>query len=266
MNGLNDLIQNIKNMLVNAFINNFFDWIITVIITYFTVRYATRQYYGKVKVVVVRNIMEQGLRALFNLRYDQVLPETAKVIFVEYKGRCYKPNLKREKLIKDCSFFDKIRKTIAVVGGDTTGVSAYRPRNYGVLGVANILQKPVVYNFRNGVLYKYDNGKFYKLNTSLENDQYVFETEREEKIIISNNDTSRYTMIAFPIEYNKKLVGGITFDICTDENTLYQYIDLNDKPEIKKQKENNNLKVIKEVMRTANSIKDAYFKKKGEDI
>lgn len=263
---MSELIQNIKNILISAFVDNFFDWIITAIITYFTVRYATRQYYGKVKVVVVKNIMEQGLRALFKLRYDQDLPETAKVIFVEYKGRCYKPNLKRKKLIKDCSFFDKIRKTIAVVGGDTTGVSTYRPRDYGALGVANILQKPVVYNFRNGELYKYDNGKFYKLNTFLENDKYVFKTEREGKIIISNKKTSRYTMIAFPIEYNKKLVGGITFDICTDENTLYQYINFNDKPKIKKQKENNNLKVIKEVKRTANSIKDAYFKKKGEDI
>ena len=135
---MKDIIMDILNRIISVFIANGIDWVITALITYFTVRYATRQYYNKTKIMVAKNIMELGLRALLKLDYNEELPDNAKVIFVEYKGRCYKIKKKRTSG-RECRFFEEIRRTIATVGGDTMGVSPYRPRNYGVLGVANSL-------------------------------------------------------------------------------------------------------------------------------
>lgn len=265
---MKDLIESLWNKLVNIIIENGFDWIITGIITYFTVKYATRQYYNKTKIMVAKNTMEQGLRAVLKLNYNEELPDNAKVIFVEYKGRCY--NVKKIGLNKleekECLFFEKIRKTVTSVGGDTMGVSSYRPREYGVLGVANALMKPVLFNFQSGELYKYDAGQFIELQTQLEGTKYKYISSNKRKKELSETDSARDVMIAIPIEHNGKLVGGLTFDMAIGSKTIYQNILASDSEDVKKTKEENNTKVMKEVKRTANNLVNAYFKKKGEDI
>ena len=143
---INGLIEGIKDVCIDKGI----DWIITAIITYFSARYATRCYYDKTRVMVAKNTMEQGLRALLKLTCDEKLPDNAKVIFVEYKGRCWDIR-KCKKEESDCHFGGRIRKTVAAVGGDIMGISAFKPRDYGVLGLANELGKPVLFNFQNGM-------------------------------------------------------------------------------------------------------------------
>ncbi len=262
---MNDVIKNIIDKIVSVFVEHGIDWVITAIITYFTVRYATRQYYNKTKVIVAKNTMEQGLRALLRLNYNEELPDNAKVIFVEYKGRCYKIG-KRKTSGKECNFLGKIRKTVATVGGDTMGVSAYRPRDYGVLGVANELTKPVLFNFQNGELYKHDCGKFVKLDTEKDGNTYIYKAVDGEKKELSEVGTVRDIMIAIPIVSNGKLVGGITFDMQVGAKTIYQNFEETDTEQIKYKKEQDNNKVIREVRRTANNLVNAYFKKKGEDF
>lgn len=258
-------MKTVLNGIICAFAQNGIDWAITAIITYFTVRYATRQYYNKTRIMVAKNTMEQGLRALLKLDYNEELPDNAKVIFVEYKGRCYTIT-KKNRSRTDCDFFEKIRRTVAAVGGDTMGVSPYRPRDYGVLGVANALMKPVLFNFQNGELYNYEFGKFVKLSTVKKGNSYMYKAPSGEEKELSETDTARDIMIAIPIESNGKLVGGVTFDMQVGAKTLYQNIEVSDTEEIKIKKEQNNSKVMKSVRRTANNLVSAYFKKKGEDI
>ena len=68
---INGLIEGIKDVCIDKGI----DWIITAVITYFSARYATRCYYDKTRVMVAKNTMEQGLRALLKLRCDEKLPD-----------------------------------------------------------------------------------------------------------------------------------------------------------------------------------------------
>lgn len=260
MTTINTIVEQFTNVIADQVI----DWGITALITYITVKSATHQYYGKTKLTVAKGIMEQGLRALLKLENNETLPDNAKVIFVEYKGRCYNLNSNKTKE-KECRFFEKIRKTIAVVGGDIMGVSAYKPRDYGVLGIANILRKPILFNFQNGELFKYDSEKFIKLKTEKEYQRYVYITADGKKEI-SEFDDARDIMIAIPIEYNGKLIGGVTFDLQVGAKTIYQNIESNDSQNEKMRKKENNIKVLKEARRTANNLVNAYFKKKGEDI
>ena len=264
---MTDLIISFGSELVNVVIENGIDWFITCFMTYFTVKYATRQYYGKTKVMVAKNIMEQGLRTVLMLNYNEELPDNAKVIFVEYKGRCYNiKKLSAKKEDNECIFGEKIRKTVATVGGDTMGVSAYRPREYGVLGLANTLKKPVLFNFQNGELYKYESGKFIELKTTQDGNTYNYKLSDSQTKELSKVGSSRDVMIAIPIFNHEKLVGGLTFDMEIGAKTIYQNILPNDLDETKKEKENNNIKVMKDVKRTAENLTNAYFKKKGEDI
>lgn len=258
---MKDIIMDILNRIISVFIANGIDWVITALITYFTVRYATRQYYNKTKIMVAKNIMELGLRALLKLDYNEELPDNAKVIFVEYKGRCYKIKKKRTSG-RECRFFEEIRRTIATVGGDTMGVSPYRPRNYGVLGVANSLKKSVLFNFQNGELYQYDYGKFVKLDTEKNGNTYIYKTVDGEIKELSEVGTARDIMIAIPIVSNGKLLGGVTFDMQIGAKTIYQNIQETDTKEIKVKKEQDNIRVMKDVRRTANNLVNAYFKKK----
>ena len=145
------------------------------------------------------------------------------------------------------------------------GISAFKPRDYGVLGLANELGKPVLFNFQNGKLYKYDNGKFIKLETEEYNGKYVYVLKNYRKEL-TPIETARDVMIAVPIAANGKLLGGVTFDMHIGAKTIYQNVDENDSEKIKAQKKQNNIKVMQEVVRTANNLIDAYFKKKGENI
>lgn len=262
------LIKSFGSKFINVVIENGIDWIVTAIITYFTVKHATRQYYNRTKVMVAKNTMEQGLRAVLKLNYNEELPDNAKVIFVEYKGRCYnlKKLFKKKEDDKECIFFEKIRKTVASVGGDTMGVSSYRPREYGVLGVANILMKPVLFNFQSGEMYKYDGGNFIKLETKQDGDKYKYISSNKKEKELSEKDSARDVMIAIPVVHNEKLVGGLTFDMEIGAKTIYQNILASDSNDEKTKKKEDNTKVMKEVRRTANNLVNAYFKKKGEDV
>lgn len=247
----------------NAFLGNGIDWILTGIITYFTTRSATRQYYDRNKAKVACKIMEQGLRAMLRLDSSEKLPDNAKVIFVEYKGRCLKIKRKNSST-KECGFLQRIRRTVACVGGDTLGVSSYRPINYGVLGIANVACRPILYDFNKGELYKYENGDIKRLETIQENGFYYYQKNASERVEISSVDTSRDTMIAVPIGRNEKLLGGVTFDMKAGPKTIYQRITSNDSAEIAKEKNKVNKGVMQEARITAENLLAAYFDKIGE--
>lgn len=248
-----------------ALLANGIDWLITAIITFFTVKSATRRYYDSNKVRVARGFMEQGLRALLTLKYYEDIPASAQAIFVEYKGISWSL-IEKEK----CKFGDKIRKTITVVGGNRTEVSDYRPRNYGVLGVANYLRLPVLYDFQKKNLYKYERGKIRSISVKETDSGYYYLDEDKSKkksikIFISKKKTSRDIMIALPLKYNGKMVGGVTFDFAVGSKTVYQKKEDNStlSEEELKQMEDNNVLVFKNCEQTAQNLITAFFDRKG---
>lgn len=235
---------------------HFFDWLITAIITFITVRSATQRYYNENKVEISKNAMEQGLRALLKLRYDEILPSSTQVIFVEYKGRYWGIKEKNK-----CSFFNKIRKTITTVGGNPMRVSPYRPLNYGVLGVANHLNLPIVFDFQNGKLSIFDRGNIRAIEVKDQDEKYYYETTDKKMMYLSDKKTSRDIMIAIPISSHGKQVGGLTFDLAVGSKTLYQKEDTSDTSETREAKTENNIKVFEESLRTAHSLLRTYFNK-----
>ncbi len=240
--------------------DHFVDWLITAVITYFTVKSATRQFYYKNRIKTSKNIMEQGLGALLNLQYNENLPESAQAIFVAYKGRYWGTRRRNH-----CKFFDRIRKTITSVGGNSMRVSPYRPRDYGVLGVANQLNLPVQYDFQNGELNFFDRGKIYPCSSVVLNgEKYYYVNEEREQFYLSNKETTRGIMIAIPISKNGKQIGGLTFDLAVGSKTLYQKINEDDSEEIRNKKNNMNKKVFQDSLDTAMKLIDAFFVEKGD--
>lgn len=238
---------------------NGIDWLITATITFFTVKSATRRYYDKNKIRVSQGFMEQGLRALLTLKYYEDIPASAQVIFVRYKGRCWSIKEKEK-----CKFGEKIRKTITVVGGNRMEVSDFRPRNYGVLGVANQLRLPVLYDFQEGKLYKYDRGKIIPIDVEKSDEKfYYLDNENGNKTFLSNIKTSRDSMIAVPLKYNGKIVGGVTFDFAVGSKTVYQKMQRED-DKAKTEQEENNVLVFKNCEQTAQNLITAFFDRKGE--
>lgn len=242
--------------------NHFMDWIITAIITYFTVRIATHQYYDSTKRQVSKGIMELGLRALLSLNHNEEIPDYAQIIFVKYSGRCLNPFKAKD---HKCTFFCRIRRTIEVVGGNRNEVSDYKQLNYGVLGVANQIRTPVLYDFKRQELYQYRKGNIIRINVFRKNNGVYCKVGNKEKELC-DLDTDRDVMIALPLISNRKLVGGITFDLRPGDKTLYQKYNQDDSDEEKTQKDLINIKVFKEAIRTANILANAYFKKKGEEF
>ena len=166
--------------------------------------------------------------------------------------------------VRGISFDLKRGETVAIVGGDVTGVSTCRPREYGVLGIANYFKRPVIFNFQNGDLFKYEPEQFKKVDTKIEGDRYIVTLPNGTEKEVSEKNTSRDIMIAAPIEYHGKLIGGITFDMRVGAKTIYQNIC--EQAPIYKQHETleNNIKVFKEVRRTVNHLIEAYFKNKED--
>lgn len=251
------IIFNYFSVFKDYLTSHFFDWLITAIVTYFTVRSATRHYYNENKIEISKGVMEQGLRALLKLRYDESLPSSSQVIFVEYRGRCWK--IHDDNL---CKFCERIRKTVTSVGGNPMRVSPYRPLNYGVLGVANQLNLPVLYDFQNGMLYKFDRGSIYQIAISEKDSKYYFQSDNKEYMFLSNKETTRDIMIAIPISISGKQVGGLTFDLAVGSKTLYQKEIETDDADTKALKESNNIKVFEESLRTARSLVRTFFNSK----
>lgn len=236
---------------------HFFDWLITAIITYITVRSATRRYYNDNRVEISKSVMEQGLRALLKLSYDESIPSSTQVIFVEYKGRYW--GLKASNF---CNFSDKIRKTVTSVGENPMSVSPFRPLNYGVLGVANQLYLPILFDFQDGKLYKFDRGTIYPIEVLKNDGKYYYKCTEKETMFLSDEKTSRDVMIAIPISIRGKLVGGLTFDLEVGSKTLYQKECNSDDEKTKNQKTNMNIKVFNDSLRTAHSLLHTYFNEK----
>ncbi|MCQ2462866.1 MAG: hypothetical protein MJ177_05610 [Clostridia bacterium] len=244
-------------------VENIIDWIITAIITYFTVRAATRQYYDSTKRNVSKGIMELGLRSLLKLDHSEEIPGYAQTIFVEYRGRCFdflhaKSN--------HCRIGTKIRKTVEVVGGNRDEVSDYRPINYGVLGVANKLKTPVLFDFNLKKLYKYSRESITEISVESGCEGEFYYVSNNDKILLMDEDTERDVMIALPLLSNHKLVGGVTFDLKAGEKTIYQKYCDDDDSDIKDDKDAKNIKVFKEAMRATKILANAYFKKKGDEF
>ena len=210
------MMEEILKRIGTSIINNGIDWIITAVITYFSVKVATRRYYDATKRQVSEGIMVQGLRALLKLKYNENLPNDAQVIFVKYKGRSW--NLRGK---NKCKFMEKIRRTVAVAGGNTTGVSEYRPLDFGVLGVANKFSLPVLFDFQDGKLYKYERGRIFLVNTIEKEGCYYYERAAGEYMLLSEKETTRDIMIAIPLKaLNKKIAGGLTFDLKIGSKTV----------------------------------------------
>lgn len=259
-----EVFQIIMEDIKSAIYNNGIDWIVSGAITAITTSCISYRFYKKMRVRVSKDIIERGLRSLLNLSSCESLPNNAKAIFVEYKGRYFK--LDRTKNVSgECSFGEKIRKLVAVVGGEPEA-SKYKPIDYGVLGVANIYKKTVLFNFQNGELLIRNMGCCKKVKTFVENGKYFCKLPNGQKHELSAVETSRDIMIAVPIKFDDKILGGVTFDMKRGAQTIYQNILDSDRKEEKRKKENNNNKVFDEARRTAQNLAFAYFMKKGEDI
>ena len=255
-----DQLSTFVNTIPDFVSNHLIDWILTGTITFFTTRFATKEFYEKNRKAIATNILNNSLREILRLQNSDKLPDSAKVIFVEYKGRCSSLSPSRRNALK-CRFGEPIRKTIVKVGLDVSDISSCRPVNFGVLGVANILRRPVIYNFSNGDLYMYKNGRFQKLPTTQEGESYYYKS-----IALSSATSTRDTMIALPIVEAEKLYGGITFDMfdLTADNKIFQHYTKDDTEEVKKEKDKINKESLSIAIKTAESLVTVYFKKKSE--
>lgn len=161
-----DKILQLFDHVKNYILTNLADWMIGAIVAFISVRIATRDYYIENRLEVAKRIMEQTLSELLEIKYNQKMPSQAQAIMVKYGGRCFVVD-ERSK----CKFGEKIRKTVAVVGGNTSDVSRIRPLYYGVLGVANELGVPILYDFANkGKMCKHEKGQVIDIE-NLERDE-----------------------------------------------------------------------------------------------
>ena len=252
-------------------IANLINWLVTAIITFFTVKYATKQFYYKTRVETSKSIMQFGIESMLNLVYGEPLPDTAKVIFVEYGKRSIFLRRKQIEKLKKVGYRGRslranLRKTIAVCGNSKMDISSYKPINYGVLGVANILESIVAFDFNSGELYKFTNGEIVNIPVHLDQEEYYcLEIDSETYRLSHKNESERAVMIAVPIIEGfsgSPLLGGITFDMQPGEKTLYQKIASDDSSEQKKFKEDINKKVFQSAKTTAECLKTTYFKRK----
>ena len=254
------LFSSLGNILSDLVATNLVDWVLTGAITFITTRFATREFYEKNRKAVAYNILQNSLREMLRLSHTNEFPDNAKVIFVEYKGRCFRLSKKGREEIK-CNFGEPIRRTIVKVGHDVSDISSCRPVNFGVLGVANQKKRPVIYNFSSGKLYMYKHGRFRELTTERKGDSYYYESFK-----LSSVTSDRDTMIAVPIVEAETLYGGITFDMydLALDNPVYQVISNTDTAEIKEKKLTNNKESLSIAIKTAESLVTVYFKKKSE--
>lgn len=250
--------------IISSIQEHFFDWLITAIITYFTVKASTKQYYYRTRKKIATGVMELGLRSMMNLQYSERLPDTAKAIFVEYgKSSLF---MSKEKL-KNCKCSKRrianLRKTVASVGNSEMDISLFRPKEYGVLGLANKRRKALLFDFCKGHLFEFSNGKITQLNVQ-EETYFIFEHHKLAKI----NGNDRSVMIAVPIleSYSgSRLLGGVTFDFAPGEKTVYKEILPEDDEKTKTEKTMANKKVFESAINTARYLRIAYFQKMEED-
>lgn len=252
------LFEKVWGMLLESIKDHFLDWAVTAVITFFTVKKASRQYYHGIRKKVAKNIMERGLLSMFNLNYSEPLPTTAKAIFVEYgKSSIFFSNRQLHGSLCKRRGLHDVRKTVTFCGNSQMEVSAYRPVDYGVLGAANIIQKPLLFDFQHGKLMAFSATGIERLEVVVK-DGCFYHKEHE----LSRNNNQRAVMIAVPIIEGfsgSKRLGGITFDIEPSDKTIYQEIQPEDDENTKARKNRDNKKVFEVAVTTADYLKTAYF-------
>lgn len=211
-------IKGIIKSINDAIVNNGVDWIITAVVTFITVRFATKKYYNSVKARNVRPHMEQGLKSILDRK---IIPANAKSILVENRGF----TVFRWRKYKCTHPFSRLRKTICTVGGNENSTSEARARFWGVLGLAYRLMNIVVYDFKQHKLLVYDvditERQVLPRPDKSNNILYYYKGEIDSKLCefyLSNETTGRNIMIAVPLFYEHKLVGGVTFDVDCEIN------------------------------------------------
>ena len=204
-----NLLSTIFHSILDAFANHGIDWLITIFVTFISVRLATKKYYYSIREINVKPILELGLKKILN---EEIIPPNAQAILVENKGIFI---LKRKKY-KCSHMFEKKRKTVSVVGGDSNRASSKRPRYYGVLGLAYDLNRPVIYDFQRHKLYVYD-FKLVEYKVEFSGNEFYY-VNKNKPHVLSNNNTTRSLMFAIPLVLDDKIVGGITFDVNLDSN------------------------------------------------
>ena len=262
--GLDKLVE-IAKYIWELIQSHIFDWIITGVVTYFTVRSATKNYYYKSRKQVAHNIMELGLRSMYTLPYSEALPNTAKVIFVEYgkHSLLMTPKQLETSLCAERGLFN-LRETVTSCGNSMMDISKYRPKDYGVLGLANKKGRVLVFDFAQGQLWQFLHGNLSSLDVQTVGNYY----KHGAHVLSKTTGNDRKIMIAVPIikDYNgSKLLGGVTFDIEPSDMTVFRTIDENDPADVKKEKLLSNKRVIEVAVNTALYLKTAYFNEKGEE-
>lgn len=254
----------LKLLFVEGLKAHFIDWIITAVITFFSVKSATKQYYYYNRKTTAKNILELGLRLMFSLDYSEPLPDSAKAIFVEY-GKSSALLFREQFRASNCEKrgINDLRKTVTSCGNLNMEISKFRPRDYGVLGLANKKSEPLLFDFNRGQLFSFKAGKIVEYQVMEENNFYVAEGH-----ILSKKENQRSVMIAIPIieDYSgSKAFGGVTFDMVPSVKTIYQEPKQDDTEEIKQRKYEANKKVFEIAVITAGFLKTAYFSKKERE-
>ena len=251
---INEIVYHVKESIVNHGI----DWIITIIITFVSVRLATKKYYNSVKSRNVKPHMEQGLKLILN--GTDIIPANAKSILVKNKGF----TIFRWKRYKCEHPFSRLRKTVSTVGGNNNSTSKARALYWGVLGLAYRIESIVVYDFRQHTLLTYGVDiaercvieKTDKRNIK----KYYYKDEIDGKpceIYLSDKTTDRNIMIAIPLKNENKLVGGLTFDVDCEINKQ-DYPD-NKKTYLIGETQNEVIEICKTLNDIGSNIVSAYF-------
>lgn len=208
-------LKSFISAVLDSIADHYIDWLVTAVITFFSVKLATKKYYRQNTRSLLSEALSNEVRRLMQVDATEKLPDSSLAVFVEYKGK-----LKQDMPEKGAEKGDPARQTIVSIGGDQNNTSEINPRDYGVLGVANHNRYPVLVDFQNRIVYYYHLGKVYELkeNEPDSHKKYWEVNVDLENVTVTNHivakkETHREAMIALPIVCSGKLVGGITFDV-----------------------------------------------------
>ncbi len=251
--------KEVTSYLLSLVTSNIGDWIVTGVITFISVRLATKKYYRQNTRALLTEALSNEVRRLMHVDATEKIPDSSLAVFVEYKGKLKKDMLEKG---KDAVKGSPARRTIISIGGDKNNTSEINPRDYGVLGVANHNRYPALVDFQNQKVYYYHLGKVYELEKiELDNNPNYWGVNVDlENVSVTNHvvakiKTHRGAMIALPIICAGKLVGGITFDVPLN-SPAYKPIPPNADEEAKKR----GLEDIATVLRQTNIVTEEIIK------
>ena len=212
--GTNMNIYFIVRYICNLLSSNLGDWVVTAVVTYFSVKIATKKYYHQNTKSLIRKVLSNEMRRLMQVDVSEQLSDSSLAVLVEYKG-----TLKQSMEDKGAPKGSPARRTVVSIGGDQNNTRKINPRDYGVLGVANYIKYPALVDFQNRKVYYYLWGSVHVLS-EVEVPEYSefwginidVEDIHIKKHFVARKQTHREVMIALPIVSKGELVGGITFD------------------------------------------------------